>query len=77
VTASASGLDPEISPENADIQSDRVARARKLAPAAVRAVLAETTAGRWLGFIGESRVNVLQLNLALDERFGSIVGSRQ
>ena len=77
VTASASGLDPEISPANADIQADRVARARKLDPAAVRGVVGETTAGRWLGFIGEPRVNVLQLNLALDERFGSVVGSRQ
>jgi len=77
LTASASGLDPEISPANADIQADRVAHARKLDSAALRAVVAETTAGRWLGFIGEPRVNVLQLNLALDDRFGSAVGSRQ
>jgi K+-transporting ATPase ATPase C chain len=78
LTTSASGLDPEISPANADIQADRVARARKMDAAAVRAVVAKTTAGRWLGFIGEPRVNVLQLNLALDERFGSVVvGSRQ
>jgi len=75
LTASASGLDPEISPANADIQADRVARGRKLDPAQVRALVSEMTAGRWLGFIGEPRVNVLQLNLALDERFGS--GSRQ
>jgi len=72
LTASASGLDPEISPANADIQADRVARARKLDPAAVRKVVGETTAGRWLGFIGEPRVNVLRLNLALDERFGRV-----
>src|SRR4029079_17625998 len=75
LTASASGLDPEISPANADIQADRVARGRKLDPAQVRALVSEMTAGRWLVFIGEPRVNVLQLNLALDERFGS--GSRQ
>ena len=72
LTASASGLDPEISPANADIQADRVARARKLDPAAVRQVVGETTAGRWLGFIGEPRVTVLQLNLALDEQFGRV-----
>jgi len=72
LTASASGLDPEISPANADIQADRVARARKLDPAAVRKVVGETTAGHWLGFIGEPRVNVLRLNLALDERFGRV-----
>jgi len=72
LTASASGLDPEISPANADIQADRVARTRKLDPGAVRQVVGETTAGRWLGLIGEPRVNVLQLNLALDERFGRV-----
>jgi K+-transporting ATPase ATPase C chain len=72
LTASASGLDPEISPANADIQADRVARARTLDPAAVRQVVGGMTGGRWLGFIGEPRVNVLQLNLALDERFGHV-----
>ena len=72
LTASASGLDPEISPANADIQADRVAHARNLDPVTVRAVVKETTAGRWLAFIGEPRVNVLQLNLALDARFGSV-----
>ena len=72
LTASASGLDPEISPANADIQAARVAEARHVDGAALRAVVAEHTADRWLGFIGEPRVNVLRLNLALDERFGRV-----
>jgi K+-transporting ATPase ATPase C chain len=72
VTASGSGLDPEISPANADIQVARVARARNLQPDQVRGVIAEIAEGRWLAFIGEPRVNVLRLNLALDERFGRI-----
>jgi potassium-transporting ATPase KdpC subunit len=70
VTASASGLDPEISPANAEVQSNRVARARGLRPDQLRAIVNELTDGRWLAFIGEPRVNVLRLNLALDERFG-------
>ena len=72
LTASASGLDPEISPANADIQVARVARSRRADAAAVRAIVGEYTAGRWLGFIGEPRVNVLLVNLALDERFGRV-----
>jgi K+-transporting ATPase ATPase C chain len=72
VTASGSGLDPEISPANADVQATRVARARNLQPDQVRGVIAEIAEGRWLAFIGEPRVNVLKLNLALDERFGRI-----
>jgi potassium-transporting ATPase KdpC subunit len=67
VTASASGLDPDISLAAAYYQADRIARDRHLSPARVRALIAEHAKGRWLGVIGEPRVDVLQLNLALDK----------
>lgn len=69
VTASASGIDPHISPRNAELQTARVAKARGVAVDEVQSVVGEHTEGRTWGLLGEPRVNVLELNLALDSRF--------
>ena len=70
VTTSASGLDPDLSPAAAQWQVQRIAAARKVSPERVLGVLADNVESRDLGFLGEPRVNVLRLNMALDNRFG-------
>jgi K+-transporting ATPase ATPase C chain len=76
VTASASGLDPDITPASAAFQIPRVASARKIPETEIMHLVSEHTAARTLGLLGEPRVNVLQLNVDLDRRFGAAAGTR-
>lgn len=69
VTASGSGLDPDISPANALLQAPRVARARQVVESDITALIGRHTQGRQLGFLGEPRVNVLELNMDLDSKY--------
>jgi K+-transporting ATPase ATPase C chain len=76
VTASGSGLDPDISLAAANYQAPRIARERGLRLQEVQALIASHTRNRWLGFFGEPRVNVLELNLALDDASGAPKGAK-
>ena len=69
VTASASGLDPHISPANAEMQAARVAKARNVSADQVKQLIAQFTEGADWGFLGEPRVNVLMLNVEVDQKF--------
>jgi K+-transporting ATPase ATPase C chain len=77
VTRSSSGLDPHISPANADLQTARVAKSRGISENAVRKLVSENTDARQFGFLGEAGVNVLKLNMALDKAASGKTGAGQ